>query len=459
MWAALAPFLLVLVSVSSEDGAGKKVERVVHQEEDFRAPDFDFSKLEVVFSGMAEVPGCPQEKQHIIVYEYIYKDQQGNIEKTNLTTVNWEDIVTETFHNGEDQPWVSTIRPRLNCLEQDDPELVRTIKSIYLVPPTSTSKYNLSSTQQVENTGWWGDGQARTLDQTYFHEQKKGGFFVEAGAFDGATDSTSLHFEMAHQWSGLLVEPVSRFFSKIASKGRRTWSINTCLSTTSRPQTISWADEVNSLTMQGVVEGEIARTKTNMMQCFPLYTLLLALGNPTVDFLSLDVEGPELEVLETIPWAKVDIRAISVETEFLSLEKREKVFNLLISNGFTHLTALARDDIFVRLQEGGHSPKQKGAEVLLRKIPRLCQYFRVKDKDLSKHCINALPRDFFRPKPRDQIPNCVLEDQCWWTLKAIAGTYRYTMPFKTQLMGNGCGFTISDGSPLYHPRFWAPQNF
>jgi len=419
MWAALAPFLLVLVSVSSEDGAGKKVERVVHQEEDFRAPDFDFSKLEVVFSGMAEVPGCPQEKQHIIVYEYIYKDQQGNIEKTNLTTVNWEDIVTETFHNGEDQPWVSTIRPRLNCLEQDNPELVRTIKSIYLVPPTSTSKYNLSSTQQVENTGWWGDGQARTLDQTYFHEQKKGGFFVEAGAFDGATDSTSLHFEMAHQWSGLLVEPVSRFFSKIASKGRRTWSINTCLSTTSRPQTISWADEVNSLTMQ----------------------------------------GPELEVLETIPWAKVDIRAISVETEFLSLEKREKVFNLLISNGFTHLTALARDDIFVRLPEGGHSPKQKGAEVLLRKIPRLCQYFRVKDKDLSKHCINALPRDFFRPKPRDQIPNCVLEDQCWWTLKAIAGTYRYTMPFKTQLMGNGCGFTISDGSPLYHPRFWAPQNF
>ena len=37
--------------------------------------------------------------------------------------------------------------------------------------------------------------------------------------------------------------------------------------------------------------------------------------------------------------------------------------------------------------------------------------------------------------------------------------FRYSMPFKTQLMGNGCGFTISDGSPLYHPRFWAPQNF
>ena len=43
------------------------------------------------------------------------------------------------------------------------------------------------------------------------------GFFVEAGAFDGATDSTSLHFEIAHQWSGLLIEPVSRFFSSLCA--------------------------------------------------------------------------------------------------------------------------------------------------------------------------------------------------------------------------------------------------
>ena len=36
------------------------------------------------------------------------------------------------------------------------------------------------------------------------------------------------------------------------------------------------------------------------MQCFPLYTLLLALGNPTVDFLSLDIEV-SLAVFQVIP--------------------------------------------------------------------------------------------------------------------------------------------------------------
>ena len=34
------------------------------------------------------------------------------------------------------------------------------------------------------------------------------------------------------------------------------------------------------------------------MQCLPLYSLLLALGNPTVHYFSLDIEGAELPVLQ-----------------------------------------------------------------------------------------------------------------------------------------------------------------
>jgi hypothetical protein len=43
------------------------------------------------------------------------------------------------------------------------------------------------------------------------------------------------------------------------------------------------------------------------MQCFPLYSLLLSMGNPKVNLLVLDVEGAETLVLKTVPWAKVDI--------------------------------------------------------------------------------------------------------------------------------------------------------
>ena len=45
-------------------------------------------------------------------------------------------------------------------------------------------------------------------------------------------------------------------------------------------------------------------------QCFPLYSALMALGNPTVHHFSLDVEGAEMPVLRSIPFDKVDIRCM-----------------------------------------------------------------------------------------------------------------------------------------------------
>ena len=44
------------------------------------------------------------------------------------------------------------------------------------------------------------------------------------------------------------------------------------------------------------------------LQCFPLYSILLAVGRTDIDFISLDVEGSEYKILETIPWYKVDIK-------------------------------------------------------------------------------------------------------------------------------------------------------
>jgi len=54
-----------------------------------------------------------------------------------------------------------------------------------------------------------------------------------------------------------------------------------------------------------------------MVQCFPLYSVLLALDNPKVDYFSLDIEGAEIPVLTTIPFDKVDISLISVESNHL----------------------------------------------------------------------------------------------------------------------------------------------
>ena len=82
------------------------------------------------------------------------------------------------------------------------------------------------------------------------------------------------------------------------------------------------------------------------MQCFPLYSLVLAAGNPTVDYLSLDIEGAELKVLQTIPFSKVDIRVMSIEV--LHVERRE-VKKLMAKNGYRVLRDLKNDIIFFKL--------------------------------------------------------------------------------------------------------------
>ena len=44
------------------------------------------------------------------------------------------------------------------------------------------------------------------------------------------------------------------------------------------------------------------------VQCFPLYSILLAVGQTRIDYFSLDVEGSETDVLTSVPWHKIFIK-------------------------------------------------------------------------------------------------------------------------------------------------------
>ena len=62
--------------------------------------------------------------------------------------------------------------------------------------------------------------------------------------------------------------------------------------------------------MDGITQEKEDGTE---FQCFPLYSLLLALDSPTVTLLSLDIEGAEFEVFRSLPWDKMDIEVILTE--------------------------------------------------------------------------------------------------------------------------------------------------
>src|SRR5207248_779915 len=59
------------------------------------------------------------------------------------------------------------------------------------------------------------------------HLRFNNGFFVEAGANDGLTYSNSLYFEKYHNWTGLLIEPISDLAQK-CKQDRPTCLVENC---------------------------------------------------------------------------------------------------------------------------------------------------------------------------------------------------------------------------------------
>ena len=73
-------------------------------------------------------------------------------------------------------------------------------------------------------------------------------------------------------------------------------------------------------------QSKLKSGKVVNVQCFPLYSILLAHGRTNIDVFVLDVEGHELKVLKTIPWDKVRIKVITNDT-----------FSLITCASFTYL--------------------------------------------------------------------------------------------------------------------------
>ena len=81
------------------------------------------------------------------------------------------------------------------------------------------------------------------------------------------------------------------------------------------------------------------------VQCFPFYSILLALNRTDVDYLSLDIEGDEPKVLKTIPFEKVDFKIMTVEC---NPERCQEIRLYLDNKGYQNVTMLHIDMVFMK---------------------------------------------------------------------------------------------------------------
>jgi len=166
----------------------------------------------------------------------------------------------------------------------------------------------------------------------------KPGFFVEFGAADGVALSNSYLLEKEFGWSGILCEP-SRSWHEDLRKNRTCVVDTRCVYSRSGEQIGFSENYIGELS--GITEftgddhhGLIDRTTDSyQVETISLLDLLKAHDAPKhIDFMSVDTEGSEFEILNAFDFSQYSFGAIAVEHNYTPT--REKVKALLLSKGY-----------------------------------------------------------------------------------------------------------------------------
>ena len=149
------------------------------------------------------------------------------------------------------------------------------------------------------------------------------GTYVELGAFNGREESNTIFFDECLAWDGLLIEANSESYKKVIENRPNAVKMSfspTCLDEkdyNGKQQTASFYDyPLSNNGMKDLAQSYVGKN-TIEIPCGSLTPVLLDVFGPnqTISFMSLDVEGAETLVLNTMDFSKLDIHIMMIEVQ------------------------------------------------------------------------------------------------------------------------------------------------
>ena len=174
-----------------------------------------------------------------------------------------------------------------------------------------------------------------------FNDWKRDGFFVEFGAYDGKTHSNTYMLEKEFGWRGIIAE-CSKGCEEIL-KRNRTCDIEFRALWKESDRDLEFLDcdqsELSTLTSYRESDGHAAirqKGEVYSVKTITLDSLLKKYNAPKrIDYMSIDTEGSEWDILEGFPFVNYEIGVITIEHNFNS--NRNHVSSLLLENGFNQI--------------------------------------------------------------------------------------------------------------------------
>ena len=163
----------------------------------------------------------------------------------------------------------------------------------------------------------------------YVFKQKKSFFYCEVGAADGIKFSNTFFLEKQRRWKGILCEPSLHWREKIKKNRPNNILIFDPISNKSSER-LFYENDNNFLS--GLEPGTQKSTKSYKVNTITLNSIFLKYKVKNIDYLSIDVEGHEISVLQGLNFTRYRPKVISIEHNYIQKKKIHKILSALNYN-------------------------------------------------------------------------------------------------------------------------------
>jgi FkbM family methyltransferase len=169
---------------------------------------------------------------------------------------------------------------------------------------------------------------------------KSNGYFVEFGATNGVLLSNTYVLEKYFGWTGICAEPARKWHKEL--ERNRSCEIDfRCVYSSNGRILFKETNFAELSTISHFESGDLHSEYRQSGSYYEVETVTLKdllsqhKAPQNIDYISIDTEGSELEILKNFDFSEYSVKIFSIEHNFTS--KRFEIHDLLLSNGYKNV--------------------------------------------------------------------------------------------------------------------------
>ena len=203
------------------------------------------------------------------------------------------------------------------------------------------------------------NGQDQLIYKIFFQKFTEPGVFIEIGADDGIENSNTFFFEESLNWRGICIEPRAEAYAQLIQNRNclcenvaigENAGVHPFLSISGYGKGLSglldYYDDRHRVRIANEMDSPVAKQSTVEkidVQVVRLEEVLSKHAITHIDLCSIDTEGSELNILESIDFSKYHFNLLLIENNY----NEDKTRRFLDQHGFQFYGRIGADDIFI----------------------------------------------------------------------------------------------------------------